>query len=145
MRGLTLVLVSVFFFCGISFANYPYESVCPKGPDGNVGGEDIDSFVNWVCTDSGCFYKDRWGFAQCNCTSYAAFRLNEVAPIGFNNGYKGAEWHSGGQWGSAANSAGISVDKNPLPGDVAYWSPTSENSYGHVAFVENVNYDEQGK
>lgn len=68
-----IVLIMMLMSLGTAFAddNYPYKSVCPEG-DRYFDGTD-----GLVCDGSDCFFKDRWGFAQCNCTSYAAHRLNE--------------------------------------------------------------------
>jgi len=121
---LTLLLLFVWFNFG--YAGYPYDSVCPNPAGGSYSQEDID----------------QWNFYKCECTSYAAYRLNAISPIGFDNGYQGVGWHDGGHWGYAADQAGIARNKNPLPGDIAWWD---SGGSGHVAFVEKVNYDGEGK
>ncbi|MFA5352815.1 MAG: CHAP domain-containing protein [Thermodesulfovibrionales bacterium] len=153
------VLISLWLFSSVCFAEYPYESVCPKGynPDGVTmndaipGGPVAEGEWYKVYDKKGkylpskSYWRDQWGFAQCNCTSYASYRLNDVAPLGFNNGYEGVgRWGHGKDWGGAAKRAHIQVDNNPLPGDVAYWD-NKVGEFGHVAFVESVEYDEQGK
>lgn len=138
MRKLTLIALLVGFLVAIisknSFAysdhGYPYN------------------------TTSGCMnncYHDDYNFCQNNCTSYVAYMLNKVYGILFSNGYRGEEWSHGGSWGNAAKSVGISVDKFPIPGDVAYWKynwtgdPNNHgDDYGHVAWVEKVYYDSNG-
>lgn len=146
--------------------NYPYQSVCPTGyePDGVTKSESIPGGIifrgagedKWLAsyTDAkGVFrardyWKDKWSFAQCNCTSYAAFMMNVYFPsfsddeYSFNNGYGGVRWGNGGNWDDAARSVGISVDRNPIPGDIAYWNTLG--GYGHVAFVEKVHFDANG-
>ena len=145
-----MVILLLCWIClvGSCFAenNYLYKTVCPGG------GEDMDSFTNWVCTDIGCFYKDRWGFAQCNCTSYAAFALNEYG-IAFDNHYRQTgdnAWHSGGDWGNAALQVGIKKDTFPIPGDIVYWKRNWTNNpkihyddVGHVAEVAIVEYNSE--
>ncbi|PIP25271.1 MAG: hypothetical protein COZ27_00295 [Candidatus Moranbacteria bacterium CG_4_10_14_3_um_filter_41_65] len=96
---------------------------------------------------SGCtttiLKEDAYGFYQNNCTSYVAYMLNTFG-IKFMNGYLGAHWSHGKTWDDAAgNISGenIPVDNHPLPGDVAYWNT---GDYGHVAWVEKVNFDSSG-
>ena len=146
-----LVLLFGICFIGDGYAenNYPYKNVCPNG-DRYFDGVDAK-----VCTKDGCFYKDRWDFAQCQCTSYVAYRLNNpmddpdvggdtdsIYGIPFNNHYLGQRWRNGGQWGAAARRAGIPVDGYPIPGDAVYFvNEAVKGSYGHVAYVESVEYD----
>lgn len=94
--------------------NYSYKDVCP------AGDRFFDGINARVCREDGCFFKDRWAFAQCNCTSYASYRLNSVALIDFKNGHKGASWGDVKNWDDAARSIGITVNNNPLPSDIAY-------------------------
>ena len=141
-----VVLLAVACMCfGNAYANYPYENICPGG------GQDVDNFDNLFCGDDGCFYKDRWNFAQCECVSYAAYRMDDeldaLAGIHFDNSYHGQHWGNGYHWDDAARAAGIKVDNIPIPGDIAYWNSgnTPATSYGHVAFVERVEYDSDMK
>ncbi len=77
------------------------------------------------------------GFCQSHCTSYAAWKLNELS-VPFNNGYCGQHWGNAIDWKSVAEKANIPVDGTPFPGDVAWFS------YGHVAFVEKVEFNSDG-
>ena len=141
LRKIVVLLVMMCMHCGNVYANddYPYKSICPDG------GESVDDFTNWFCGDNGCFYKDRWNFAQCECTSYSAYKMDDelfaLADIHFNNSYFNQHWGNGNHWDNAARAAGIKVDSTPIPGDIAYWETPS--STGHVAFVESVEYDNQ--
>ncbi|MDY3250053.1 MAG: CHAP domain-containing protein [Candidatus Choladocola sp.] len=81
---------------------------------------------------------DPWNFYKLNCTSFAAWRLNNDCGIPFTNQYRGVTWGDAKNWGNAAASVGIPVDKNPQPGDVAVWT-TGGQGHGHVAFVTNVS------
>lgn len=95
--------------------SYDYAGSCPKN-----GGK---GFV------------DKWSFYQCECTSYAADKLNEKG-VKFNNTYKmpsGKRWSNASNWVSAAKTAGISYNTTPKRGDIAWFS------YGHVAYVESVD------
>lgn len=157
---IAVVLMSVFIFAKSSYCAYPYNSKCPSGdkpyklgsdasiPGGPIAGgywhEEGDKTYPYQSLD---YWVDRFGFVQCNCTSYVACRLNEVAPIGFNNNYKKSTWGNVGRWDTAADQAHIPRSDQPFPGDVAYWDTesTSATSNGHVAFVEKVDYDENGK
>lgn len=131
---LMMVVVSMFLYSHAFSNDYLYRDICPSG------GESIDDFTNWFCGDIGCFYKDRWNFVQCNCTSYVAHKLNEDGVL-FDNSYQGETWSHGGKWGGAAIRSGILVDANPRVGDVAYWTASNIGGVGHVAYVEKVNGD----
>ena len=140
MFGIVLALVASFSW---SQQGYPYDSVCPKGPDGNPGGAVFGGY--WVpqnAQGTGNFWADRWSFAQCNCTSYVAYRLN-LAGLKFSNSSFGvSRWGNAFEWDDAAEAAGIIVSTIPKKGSVAQWNkdeignPTS--SVGHVAYVDDV-------
>ncbi|MFC1644918.1 CHAP domain-containing protein [Patescibacteria group bacterium] len=150
------------FLASSAYATYPYDSVCPGGyepyadplvANANIpGGIIFESVDYWEeglddenhFEEEDDYWVDQWRFAQCNCTSYVAYRLNGVSSIGFDNQYRltgNDAWGDGRNWGAAADLANISRDDNPLPGDVAYWD---KGTWGHVAFVEKVNYDASG-
>ncbi|MFA6576803.1 MAG: CHAP domain-containing protein, partial [Nocardioides sp.] len=78
---------------------------------------------------------DAWNFYQGQCTSWVAFRLNQLNGIGFTNRYRGVAWGNASNWGAAARSLGIAVDGAPALGAVAWYSA------GHVGYVEQVNGD----
>ncbi len=71
----------MFLLCFVCANPYLYDSVCPKGPDGSTPGGSIYGGY-WNAEDE--YFVDKWGFAQCNCTSYAANRVN-MNGIAFNN------------------------------------------------------------
>lgn len=73
--------------CFVLADPYLYNSVCPKGPDGNPGGSVYSGY--WNVKDK--YYVDKWNFAQCNCTSYVANRIN-MNGIAFSNSYRGQQW-----------------------------------------------------
>jgi CHAP domain len=92
---------------------YIYRGVCPT-PDG--GKRILDKWNEWIC----------------ECTSYAADKLNERG-LPFTSRYKGVRWKSAGNWINAATLAGVPYNKTPRRGDVAWFK------YGHVAYVEAVD------
>ncbi len=77
---------------------------------------------------------DDWGMYNRECVSYTAFR---VAASGRH--MPGWGWQSRGnanQWDDNARAAGIPVDGNPQPGDVAI---SNSGTWGHAMYVEAVN------
>ena len=92
--------------------SYDYKGVCPT-PN---GGKRI---------------LDRWNEWECECTSYAADKLNERG-VPFTSRYKGVRWKSAGNWLNAATAAGVPHNTTPQRGDVAWFA------YGHVAYVDAV-------
>jgi surface antigen/peptidoglycan hydrolase CwlO-like protein len=77
---------------------------------------------------------DDWGMYNRECVSYTAFR---VAASGRYMPYWGGRGNAN-QWDDNARAAGIPVDGNPQPGDVAI---SNGGFYGHAMYVESVNGD----
>lgn len=77
---------------------------------------------------------DNWGMYNRECVSYTAFR---VAASGRYMPYWGGSGNAN-QWPDDARNAGIPVDGNPRPGDVAI---STRGAFGHAMYVENVNGD----
>jgi surface antigen len=92
---------------------YDYQGVCPT-PN---GGKRI---------------LDKWNFWECECTSYAADKVNEGG-VPFNSHYKNTKWGNAVNWLTAAISSGTPHSTTPRRGDVAWFA------YGHVAYVEAVD------
>jgi surface antigen len=96
-----------------------------------------------VCPPSGgprCV-ADQWNFYQGQCTSWVAYRLNQLNGIAFNNSFGGnGTWGNAMNWGPHAQSLGIALNSTPTVGSVAWWTaiPGAHPS-GHVAYVEQVN------
>jgi surface antigen len=87
-----------------------------------------------ACTDGGACVPDQWNFYEGQCTSWVAYRLNQLNGIAFDNSYGGAgTWGSADNWGPHAQSLGIPVDAVPALGSIAWYAS------GHVAYVERVN------
>src|SRR5665213_1685602 len=85
-----------------------------------------------ACTDGGACLTDAWDFYQGQCTSWVAYRLNQLNGIAFNNNYGGRHWGNAEDWGGTAEALGIAVNGTPSVGSVAWYSS------GHVAYVEEV-------
>jgi surface antigen len=85
------------------------------------------------CTNGGACVLDAWKFYQGQCTSWVAYRLNQLNGIGFNDYYGGRQWGDASNWASAAQNLHISVNTTPAVGAVAWYSAD------HVAYVEKVN------
>jgi len=153
LRKIVVLLIVVCMCYGNACAenNYPYKGVCPVGPSGTIGGKVVDAdywnpsrVINGVWVDLN-YWVDRWSFAQCECTSYSAYKMDDelytLTDIHFNNSYLGQHWGDGNHWDDAARAAGIKVDNIPIPGDIAYWN-TDGDGHGHVEFVYKVSYDD---
>jgi surface antigen len=79
---------------------------------------------------------DRWDFYIKQCTSFAAWRLNNDNGVHFNNHYKGVHWGSAYNWDNAARAAGIPVNHTPKRGAIAQFNAGVDGvSSGHVAYL----------
>lgn len=79
---------------------------------------------------------DSWGMYNRQCVSYTAFRVAASGRHMPTWGYSGIG--NANQWDDNARAAGIPVDNNPRPGDVAI---SNSGFYGHAMYVESVNGD----
>ena len=70
-----------------------------------------------------------------NCTAYAAYMLDLITPHDDRWRYLG----DASAWATNARAKGLQVGTTPHTRDVAQWNS------GHVAFVEQVNMDSNGK
>jgi surface antigen len=84
---------------------------------------------------------DRWAFFQRECTSFVAWRLNDVNGVAFHNhnfrgngstGGGGGRFGNASNWANRARAIGLTVNNNPTVGAVAHWNS------GHVAWVAEV-------
>ena len=116
LKGFLITLfILVVAMSGTALAGdtYDYKSICPKYHD----------------------YADKWSFYTCECTSYAADKMNEHG-VKLNNSYKQPSrhyWSDASNWINAAKAAGVSYNTSPKNRDIAWFS------YGHVAYVESVD------
>ena len=85
---------------------------------------------------------DPWNFYNRQCTSFAAWRLNQNGTE-FHNYYGGPRWSHAYNWDDAAASAGVLVNGTPRRGAIAQWEGNAygASSYGHVAYVAAVHND----
>jgi surface antigen len=79
------------------------------------------------------------GFAQNNCTAFAAYRIaSRLGVPSFSNSYGGTTWGNAGTWDDAARRVGVRVDTTPTVGAIAV---NDVHKVGHVAYVNAVYSD----
>ncbi len=108
---------------GTHAAHDGYGYGYPEAPDCN------EATLGTTCVG------DNRGFYQGQCTSWVAHRLSQRNGISFSNWYAGRHWGDAVDWKDVAKSMGKKPDKVPTTGAVAWFKR------GHVAYVEQVNYD----
>lgn len=88
-------------------------------------------------------YIDPWRFYHRQCTSFVAWRLQEV------NGFKIPFHANASEWKPLALKAGYRVDNKPAVGSVAYWSGNHvswvSGVQGNYVEIEEYNYGFTGK
>ncbi|KAJ2851891.1 hypothetical protein IWW36_000664 [Coemansia brasiliensis] len=109
--------------------------------DNDGGSDNGDSKVPGPVTDdypykSDCDGVDKWNYYKCQCTSFAAWRINERLGVKFHNYYKGPNWGNANTWDDAAKETGVPINGKPVPGCIAQ---TDAGKYGHVAWVTKVS------
>lgn len=78
------------------------------------------------------------GFAQNNCTAFAAWRIaSRLGHPKFNDNWK-THWGDAGHWDDAARAVGVTVNKTPKVGAIAV---NDVHKVGHVAYVNRVYAD----
>ncbi|HEU5029476.1 MAG TPA: CHAP domain-containing protein [Spirillospora sp.] len=78
------------------------------------------------------------GFAQNNCTAFAAWRIaSRLGVPNFSNSWK-TTWGNAGTWDDAARRVGVTVNKTPSVGAIAV---NDVHKVGHVAYVNKVYSD----
>ncbi len=88
----------------------------------------------WGCSHPKDNNTDNWGMYNRECVSYTAWKIFESGRHMPGWGFQGIG--NANQWDDNARTAGIPVNGNPQPGDVAvaHWG-----ELGHVMYVESVN------
>lgn len=137
------------------------DAVSPRGSIGALTGSEDElrrGFLDdWRKMPSG---YDQWNFGYDsdgdakfgNCTSYVAWRMNNLAEqqgLGadyFSNNNLGSEdnlrFGNAYEWAKQSSALGHPPDQAPSAGAVAWWDNNSPlGSYGHVAVVRSVNAD----
>ncbi len=89
-------------------------------------------YPGYLCNAAQDSLVDPWGMFNRECVSYTAFR---VAASGRHMPYWGGSGNAN-QWPGDARAAGIPVDGNPRPGDVAI---SLAGPVGHAMYVESVS------
>lgn len=86
---------------------------------------------------------DRWAFYNRQCTSFVAWRLNDMG-VKFHNHMKGGRFSHAKKWADNARRLGYKVNKTAKPGAVAQWDAGAygHSQWGHVAFVVDVKGDQ---
>lgn len=89
---------------------------------------------------SGSSGTDPWNYFMRQCTSFAAWRLNQDG-IEFHNQYRGVHFSDAHTWASRAQQAGLVVNNVPKKGAIAHWNAGAfgASSSGHVAYVAAVH------
>ena len=86
---------------------------------------------------------DPWSFPYRQCTSFAAYRVNErgtKSGVAFGRVYLGRYFGDARWWDDAAREAGLAVLDEPAVGRVAQWErfEGGAGEWGHVAYVAAV-------
>jgi surface antigen len=86
---------------------------------------------------------DKWGFYVRQCTSFVAWRLNDMG-VKFQNRMKGGHFSNAENWDDNARKLGYRVDKTAEAGAVAQWDAGAygHSRFGHVAIVKSVKGDQ---
>jgi len=93
-----------------------------------------------ACTDGGACDADKWAFYKGQCTSWVAYRLNQLNHVAFTNSYGGkGRWGNAVNWAPQARRLKIAVNGTPAVGSIAWYGSTKAAPDGHVAYVERVN------
>lgn len=85
---------------------------------------------------------DKWDFFTRNCTSWVAWKVNQMwgTDKAFHNKMKGKLLGHATTWKSVLTSMGYRADNTARAGDIAYWAGAPAHpDYGHVAFVNSVD------
>lgn len=123
------------FSSAAEFNAYPQQAVLQAPGSGCLRGND---YPYASASTSGV---DPWNYYYRQCTSFAAWRLNQHG-FEFHNRYLGQHWGNANSWDDAARAAGVPVNKTAKYGAIAQWEGASWNGgYGHVAFVAAVHND----
>ncbi len=147
-RGLSVLLIVITVVLGVS-AGSPSFAVTTGSWPGAGGPRAAHDQYGYpypdapACTAGGACDPDKWNFYQGQCTSWVAYRLNQLNKVAFSNSYGGQHWGDATNWGTAARNIHVAVNGTPGLGSVAWYQGTSGNDDGHVAYVEQVKSSSQ--
>jgi len=104
----------------------------------NNASHEIDPSSGGAQTPRDDYDGNARGFAQDNCTAFAAWRIaSRLGVASFSNSWK-TTWGDAGHWDDAARVAGVTVDNTPKVGAIAV---NDVHKVGHVAYVNKVYSD----
>lgn len=116
-------------------SSYGYALPCPaKDNQCDQGGSSLIATVGSVTYGE----ADTWHYGLRNCTSYAAWKINQVFGVTNISGWgNGKDWDTGlysPQPYPVYNASG----HTPQIGEIAQWESHTGDTYGHVAYVWKV-------
>jgi surface antigen len=87
---------------------------------------------------------DRWAMYSGQCTSWVAWRMEQVNGYFHNNMWRegvAGHWGNADKWDDNARSLGYVVDRTPVVGAIAQWEPDDRGAakLGHVAYIAAVD------
>ncbi|MCE7004303.1 CHAP domain-containing protein [Kibdelosporangium philippinense] len=87
---------------------------------------------------------DRWFMYSGQCTSWVAWRMEQVNGYFHNNGWRNGisgHWGDAHEWNDNAVRLGYRVDRTPRVGAIAQWERGAggASGWGHVAYISAVN------
>lgn len=87
---------------------------------------------------------DRWAMYSGQCTSWVAWRMEQLNGYFHNNGWRNGiagHWGNAHEWNDNAARLGYRVDRTPRVGAIAQWEPNAggASGLGHVAYISAVN------
>lgn len=104
-------------------------------PTNNGGSGSLKPVDDYPYKNDSWNAVDPWGFYKRECVSWCCWRVrNKSKYSDFTNSFR-THWGNGGNWLTAARSAGVPTFSTPAVGDVAC---RTSGSAGHVAWVYSV-------
>lgn len=87
---------------------------------------------------------DRWLMRAGQCTSWVAWRMEQLNGYFHNYGWRDGtqgHWGNAHQWDDNARRLGYRVDRTPEVGAIAHWNSNvgGASHLGHVAYISAVN------
>jgi surface antigen len=87
---------------------------------------------------------DRWSMYSGQCTSWVAWRMEQLNGYFHNNGWRNGiqgHWGNAHEWNDNAVRLGYRVDRTPRTGAIAQWERNAggASGRGHVAYISAVN------
>ncbi|HEX8691213.1 MAG TPA: CHAP domain-containing protein [Longimicrobium sp.] len=116
---------------------YAVKGILQPGSYSCVRGDDYP--YKSVSAYPSSAYDLAWRYYYRQCTSFAAFRLNQDGTE-FHNMYRNRHFGHAYMWADTARAAGLTVNTVAKPGAIAHWNAAPSNNYfSHVAYVAAVH------